>query len=67
MLPIIERPFCLDDYRPFLKSLVDSEDASRLLLKIEACEVGWALGSGENWCIHFTFRPLMLSEVIRQS
>lgn len=31
MQPRPERPFCLDDYRPFLKSLVESEDESALV------------------------------------
>ncbi len=31
MQPSAERPFCLEDYLPFLKSLVDSEDESVLV------------------------------------
>jgi hypothetical protein len=31
MQPSAERPFCLEDYRPFLKALVDAEDESVLV------------------------------------
>jgi len=31
MQPTAERPFCLEDYRPFLKTLVESEDESVLV------------------------------------
>jgi hypothetical protein len=31
MQPSADRPFCLEDYRPFLKSLTESEDQSVLV------------------------------------
>ena len=64
MKPSEERPFCLEDYRPFLKSLADSEDESVLVGGLALNSVAVTASTGSTISQPRALAPARISRAV---